>query len=306
MKNIVFFNGHFLPYEKASIPLSTHALHYGTGCFEGIRGYWSKEKKRLYVFRMKDHYKRLEKSCQTLLMKMPWEVDKLCSLTIELLRRNRYHQDVYIRPIVYKSSPLITEFNLRKLEDGFAIYTTPLGHYLDVSRGIKVRISSWQRVDQKMIPPQAKPTGIYLNTCLAKTEAEDKNFDEAIFQNPDGSVAEGSAENIFLVKNKELITPSTSENILEGITRNTIIELARKEFGLGVRQRKVLKNELYEAEEVFLTGTGAEVTPVIQVDKKKIGQGRVGPVTQRLQLLYFQIVRGENPKYLRWLTSVDF
>lgn len=304
MKNIVFLNGQYLPYRKAHIPLATHALHYGTGCFEGLRGYWNPKQKKLYVFRLKDHYLRLQNSCRTLLMSLPADVRELTRITLKLLRENNWRQDVYIRPIVYKSSETVTQFNLRQLADGFAIYTTPLGHYLDISAGIKAVTSSWQRVSNRMIPPSAKPTGIYLNTALAKTEALGLGAEEAILLNPDGSVSEGSAENVFLVKAGRLITPAVTENILEGITRKTIIELAWKEMKIKTKERKVMKKEMFSADEIFLTGTGAEVTPVTEIDGVKIGRGQLGPVAENLQSLYFAIVRGENKKYAGWLTKV--
>ena len=304
MNNIVFLNGKFVPYKKAVVPISTHALHYGTGCFEGIRGYWNPKAKKLYVFRMADHYRRLARSCRTLCMRLPAPVPELCLTTVELLRRCSYKQGVYIRPLVYKSDPTVTRFNLDKLADGFAILTEPLGHYLNVSAGIGAITSSWLRVSARMIPPFAKPTGIYLNTALAKTEAEAKGASEAILTNPDGSVSEGSAENIFLVKANRLFTPSLDQNILEGITRNTIIELAQKELRIPTLQRKIMASELAAADEVFLTGTGAEVTPVTKINGVKIGPGRVGPITHKLQDLYFCIVHGQNPKYAHWLTVI--
>lgn len=304
MKNIVYFNGQFMPYEKATIPLATHAFHYGTGCFEGIRGYWNEKEKKLHVFRLKDHYRRLARSCKTLSMKLPLAVDDLCQITIELLKRNRYQEGVYIRPIVYKSTEIMTAFSLRKLDDGLAIYATPLGHHFNVSAGIKVITSSWLRADARMIPPQAKPTGLYLNTCLAKTEADDRGADEAILLNSDGSVSEGSAENIFIVKKGAIATPASSENILVGVTRDTIIKLASKELGIEVEERKIRKNELFKAEEIFLTGTGAEVISVVEVDGEKVGQGRIGNITAKLQKLYFEIVHGENKEYQTWLTPV--
>lgn len=304
MTNIVFLNGKFVPYAKAVIPISTHALHYGTGCFEGIRGYWNSQTEKLYVFRLADHYRRLARSCQTLSMRLPAPVQELCRITVELLKRCRYKTGVYIRPLVYKSDQTVTRFNLDKLSDGFAILTEPLGHYLNISSGISAITSSWLRVSAGMIPPFAKPTGIYLNTALAKTEAEAKGAHEAILTNPDGSVSEGSAENIFLITAHRLHTPSLDQNILEGITRNTIIELAKKELGISTTQRKIMATELTVADEVFFTGTGAEVAPVIKINGQKIGTGRIGPITRRLQDIYFKIVNGQNPKYARWLSKI--
>lgn len=305
MRNIVYLNGQFLPYKKATIPLATHAFHYGTGCFEGIRGYWSKKEGRLFVFRLKDHYRRLERSAKTLYMKLPFPVDKLCEITIELLRKNDYKEGVYIRPILYKSAENILKFDLTHLSDGFAVYTAPLGHYLDVSKGIPVVTSSWKRMDSRAIPAFAKPTGLYINTSLANTEAKEKGAGEAIFQNFDGTICEGSAENIFLVKDGRITTPAVNQNILVGITRDTIITLAKKELGKTVNERRVTPKELSAADEVFLSGTGAEVTPVTGIDNKPIGSGRPGPISSILQKLYFKIVTGNNHKYSHWITKIQ-
>lgn len=291
-----------MPYNQAVLPLATHAFHYGTGCFEGIRGYYNKEQKKIHIFRLQDHYARLARSCRTLSMELPMAINDLCATTTELLKKNHYQQDVYIRPIIYKSDETVIKFDLTKLSDSFAIYTTPLGHFLDVSSGIKAITSSWQRVDRHMIPPSAKPTGLYLNTCLAKTEVARQGADEAILLNNDGSISEGSAENIFIIKDNHLITPATTENILEGITRNTIIEIAKKELKLRTIQRKVMARELIDADGIFLTGTGAEITPIVNIDGHKV---TLGTVTTKLQKLYFDIVNGTNLKYSHWLTSIS-
>lgn len=304
MRNIVYLNGQFLPYKKATIPLATHALHYGTGCFEGIRGYWSKKEDKLFVFRLKDHYRRLERSAKTLYMKLPSPVDKLCEITVELLRKNDYKEGVYIRPILYKSEENILKFDLTHLSDGFAVYTAPLGHYLDVSKGIPVVTSPWKRVDSGAIPAFAKPTGLYINTSLANTEAKEKGAGEAIFRNSNGTICEGSAENIFLVKDGRITTPSVDQNILVGITRDTIITLAKDELGRTVNEQKVTVRELSTADEVFLSGTGAEVTPVVNIDGKTIGSGQPGPISTTLQKIYFEIVTGNNHKYSHWITEI--
>lgn len=304
MKTIVYFNGSYIEYHQASIPLATHALHYGTGCFEGIRGYWNEEQQTLFLFRLRDHYRRLANSCATFHMTLPMHVNELCTMTIELVRRNNVRENVYIRTLVYKAEESIAQFNLDKLADGFAVCLFPLGHYLNVSRGIAAMTSRWLRVDARMIPPCAKPTGIYLNTCLAKTEAETRGADEAIFLNADGTVAEGSAENIFLVKKGTLFTPSSDQNILDGITRRTIIEIARSELSMETVERPIQKKELFEADEVFLTGSGAEVVGVSEIDGRLVKGGAIGSVTGTLQARYFTIVGGNDRRYARWLTSV--
>jgi branched-chain amino acid aminotransferase len=303
-KRFIFFNGKFVPWEKAKVSVATHALNYGTGCFEGIRAYWSESQKKLFVFRLSDHIKRMKRSAKTLFLKLPVSEKEFQKIVVALLRKNKLKEDAYIRPLLFKSEEVIGKFDLKKLEDSFAIFTVPLGRYLNTGSGVKTIISSWRRIDARTVPPFAKPTGIYLNTALAKTEALARGVDEAILLNLDSSVAEGSAENIFLVKNKKLITPSLDQNILAGITRKTIIELAKKELGIATAERKIMKKELFLADEVFLTGTGAEVAPVIEIDGKKISQGKTGKITSRLQFLYFQIVHGENKKYRYWLTGI--
>jgi branched-chain amino acid aminotransferase len=246
----------------------------------------------------------MKRSAKTLFLKLPVTEKEFQKIVVDLLRENRPREDTYIRPLLFKSEEVVGKFDLRKLQDGFTIFTVPLGRYLNTSQGVKTIISSWRRVHAKTVPPFAKPTGIYLNTALAKTEALKKGVDEAILLNLDNSVAEGSAENIFLVKDNKLITPSLDQNILAGITRQTIIELAKRELGVKTIERRINGRELFSADEVFLTGTGAEVAPVIEIDRKKVGDGKAGKITIRLQSLYFQIVHGENRKYSRWLTRV--
>ncbi|OGC51726.1 branched-chain-amino-acid transaminase [candidate division WWE3 bacterium RBG_16_37_10] len=302
MTRFAYFNNEFVPYKEALIPIGTHALQYGTACFEGIRGYWNNEKERLYIFKLKDHYLRMQKSAEILHMKLPLDPDTLCEITLELIKKNGHRENIYIRPILYKSDDIVSRFNLDKLNDSFAIYTVPLGKHLNTDKGISVILSSWKRIRSNIIPPSAKPTGIYLNTCLAKTEAEAKGADEAILLNIDNTLAEGSAENIFLVKNGVLYTPSEDQNILIGITRNTIIELAKNELGISTTEKPIKKDELRKADEVFLTGTGAEVTPVILIGNKKVGNGVVGKITFKLQKIYFNIVYCKNKKYIKWLT----
>jgi len=300
----VYFNGQFVRDNKAVINISTHALHYGTGCFEGLRAYWNKDHQQIYIFRGKEHYRRLKNSCKTLVMKLPYSVKELQKLTVKLLIKNKYRQDVYIRPLVYKATSAVAKLDLTQLKDGFALYAIPLGHYLDTSKGISVGVSSWCRGEANAIPPTAKPTGLYLNTCLAKTEAIQNGFDEAIFLNQDGSVSEGSAMNLFLVQNGKLITPDVSSNILIGVTRQTIIEIAQKELGLEIKERRVSRAELYTSDEAFFTGTAAEVTPVVKIDRRLVGNGKIGSITKKLQKLYFEIVQGENKKYHHWLTPI--
>ena len=303
MSDYAFFNKQFMPLSEAKVGIMTHALHYGTACFEGIRGNWNSQEKQIYIFRNKDHYHRLKKNCNILKINLPYSVEELCQITAELVGKNNYQEDVYIRPVAYKSSQAVG-VRLHNLEDDFFIFTIPFGPYLDIDKGARCCVSSWRRVDDNMIPARAKITGIYVNSALAKTEAWENGFDEAIMLTQDGHVSEGSGENIFLILEGKLLTPPSSENILMGITRDTIIKLAKNELGIDTIERKIDRSELYIADECFMTGTAAHVTPVIEVDHRSIGNGGVGEITGSLQKLYFNIIQGKNPKYLDWCTPV--
>jgi branched-chain amino acid aminotransferase len=299
----VFFNGEFARYRDAKLGVMTHALHYGTGCFEGIRAYWSAEAGKLYTFRAPEHFDRLRNSAKILHMRLPYGTGELCEITSELLRRNGYREDVYIRPLCYKSSEEVG-VRLHNLQDGFLIYTTPFGAYVDIDKGIRCMVSTWRRIDDNVAPARAKCTGIYVNSALAKTEAVESGFDEAIMLTHEGHVSEGSAENLFIVRGGTFVTPPASENILEGITRATIAQLVTEELGMDVQERSIDRSELYVADEIFLCGTGAQVSPVIEVDRRMVGDGEPGPLTSRLQSIYFDICKGRNPKYREWLTEV--
>jgi branched-chain amino acid aminotransferase len=299
----VWFDGDFARYRDAKLGVMTHALHYGTGCFEGIRAYWSEEAQRLYTFKAAEHYDRLRNSAKILHMRLPLSTQQMCEVTSELLRRNGYRQDVYIRPLCYKASEEIG-VRLHNLEDGFLIYTSPFGAYVDIDKGIRCMVSTWRRIDDNAAPARAKCSGIYVNSALAKTEAVESGFDEAIMLTQEGHVSEGSAENLFIARGGTFITPPASDNILEGITRSTLVQLITEELGLEVQERSIDRSELYVADEMFLCGTGAQVSPVIEVDRRVIGDGEPGPLTSRLQTIYFDICKGRNPKYRDWLTEV--
>jgi branched-chain amino acid aminotransferase len=245
----------------------------------------------------------MQNSVKILKLKIPMSLDELCETSIELIRRNNFRQDIYIRPFAFKSSEEIG-VRLHNLKDSFAIYVTPFGNYVEVDGGIRCMVSSWRRIDDNVAPARAKITGTYVNSALAKTEAMENGFDEAIMLTHDGHVCEGSAENIFLIRDGEVLTPPTSDNILEGLTRLAMIELMRKELDMEVVERSIDRSELYIADEIFLCGTGAQISPVIDVDRRPIGDGQVGPVVSQLQKLYFEIVRGHSAKYRNWLTPV--
>ena len=299
----VYLDGEVKRYEDARLGLMTHALHYGTGVFEGIRGYWSPEHEQLFILKLREHYARMQRSVKVLKLKIPITLDELCQVSIELVRKNNFRQDIYIRPFAFKSSEEIG-VRLHNLKNSFAIYVTPYGNYVDIERGIRCMVSSWRRIDDNAAPPRAKITGIYVNSALAKTEAMENGYDEAIMLTHDGHVCEGSAENIFVIRDGKVVTPPTSDNILEGLTRLGMIELFRKELDMEVAEQSIDRSELYLADEIFLCGTGAQISPVIEIDHRLIGEGTVGPVVGRIQKLYFDIVRGRNTKYRHWLTPV--
>jgi len=303
MESYAFFNKKFMPLSEAKIGVMTHAFNYGTACFEGIRGNWNGEEELIYLFRTQDHYQRLLNSCRVLKIDIGYSMEELCQLTVQLVERNGYREDIYVRPIAYKSSHVVG-VKLHDLEADFLLFITPFGPYLDVTKGIKCAVSSWRRIDDNMIPARAKITGLYVNSALAKTEAVENGFDEAILLTHDGHVSEGSGENIFLVMDRKLITPPSSDNILMGITRDTVIKLASRELGIETIERQIDRSELYIADECFLTGTAAHVTPVLEIDRRKVGNGKVGKITKELQDLYFDVVRGKNKKYSDWCTPV--
>lgn len=299
-----FFKSEIVPFEKATISIMTHAFNYGTGCFEGIRGYWNGDQRQMYILKLKEHYKRLIKSANALHINIGLSVKEMCDITVELVKRNDYRQDVYIRPLAYKSEEKIG-LGLIGVADDFAIFLAPFGNYLDVSSGIKVCISKYRRISEYSMPPGVKLTGTYFNSSLAKAEALTRGFVEAITLSHKGNVAEGSGENIFMVKKGKLITPQLSDDILPGITRSAVMELAGKELGIKTIEKSFKPKELYSADELFFCGTGAQVSPIVQVEKKKIGTGKVGPITRQLQECYFRAVKGDDPRYKSWLTAVN-
>ena len=298
-----FFKGAVVPMDEAKVSVTTHALHYGTAVFEGIRGNWNEEQGKVFISRMREHYERLIRGCKILLLDIPYTAEQLCDITIDLVARNGHTSDIYIRPLAYKSAEVVANLKLQELASDFTLVTVPFGSYLGTDV-LKCCTSSWRRVDDNMIPTQIKSAGIYVNSMLAKTEATLAGFDEAIILNQDGHVSEGSGENVFMVAGGKLHTPSLEDNALPGITRETIIQLAQAELGLEVVERSIDRSELYLSDEVFLSGTAAHLTPVVELDRRNIGNGEPGPVATQLQKLYFDIVVGRNPKYLHWCTSV--
>ncbi len=299
MPPYAFFRKQFMPLAEARVGVLTQALHYGTGCFDGIRGNWDSEREGFCLFRLQDHYKRMLDACRILKIALPYSVDDLCRLTTELLARSGYREHVYIRPLAYKSAENLA-IRLHDLEDDFLIVVTTFPTYLDTENGVRCCVSSWHRVDDNMIPPRGKICGLYVNSALAKTEAMENGFDEAILLTQSGHVSEGTGQNIFLVLGGELITPPSSDNILMGITRDTVMRIARNELGVDTVERQVDRSELYLADEVFLTGTASDVAPILEIDRRPVGTGKIGKMTAELQKVFLEVVMGRNPEYCDW------
>jgi branched-chain amino acid aminotransferase len=298
-----FFRGEFVPLRDANVNVMTHGFNYGTAVFEGIRAYWNADEEQLFALELIPHYQRIRASAGLLLMEVRQSAEELAEITVELLRRDGLREDVYIRPIVYKSSETIG-VRLHNLDADVTIFGIPFGQYIDTEGGIRAMVSSWRRTDDNAIPARGKITGAYVNGALAKSEAQLNGFDEAIVLTADGHVSEGSAENLFLIKDEVLVTPSVTDNILEGITRRRLMDMARDRLELPVVERSIDRTELYTADEVFLCGTGAQISPVIEIDRRTVGTGRPGPITRELSRTYFDAVRGKLPEFRDWLTPV--
>jgi branched-chain amino acid aminotransferase len=302
-QGLAYFGGAIVPMNEATVSVSTHGLNYGTGCFEGIRAYWNAEQEQLYVLKLREHFERFANSQRMLKIELPETVDDLCQITLELLRRQNFRQDVYIRPLAYKSSRTI-KLALGSLENAVTVFAFPMGNYVDISNGLHVSISSWRRVSGNAIPVRAKTVGAYINSALAIDEATSAGYDETIFLTESGNVSEGSSCNLFLVRRGQFSTPRTSDDILEGITRNAVIDMARRELGTQTTERAVDRTELYDADEIFLTGTGVQISPVTRIEGRAIGNGQPGPITMELQRRYLAAARGEDPNYATWCSPV--
>lgn len=299
----VFYDGEIVQYHDVRIGPMTHALHYGTGCFEGIRAYWNPDQEQLFLLQAAAHYDRLHRSARILRMDLPYSTDELVELTLELLRRNNARTDTYVRPLLFKSAEEIG-VRLHGLAESLLICTTPLGEYIALEGGIRCMTSSWRRISDSAIPARAKITGAYVNSALAKTEAVENGYDEAIMLTEAGHVSEGSAENLFIVTDGTVTTPPVSDDILEGVTRKLIMSLVRDELGLPVVERSIDRTEVYTCDELLLCGTGAQVSAVVEVDHRPVGTGQVGPLTRTLQRVYLAAVRGNIPAYAGWSIPV--
>jgi len=299
----VFFEGEFTRYNDARLGLMTHALHYGTAVFEGIRAYWNPKQEQLFLLEPAAHFERMKRSAKVMRMTLPYSTEELCGYTVELLRRNEFKSDVYIRPLLYMSSEEIG-VRLHNLNYSFFIYAIPFGNYVEIEKGIRCMVSTWRRVPDQSLPARAKITGAYAQSALAKSEAVEAGYDEAIVLTTEGSVSEGSAENLFMLKDGAFVTPPVTDDILEGVTRTLLMKMIREELGLPVIERTIDRTELYTCDELLLCGTGAQISPVIEVDRRTVGDGRVGEFTQELQNIYFGAVRGESEKHKDWTVPV--
>ena len=299
MPSYAYFQNQIIPLEDANLNVMTNFMHYGTGVFEGIRGNWNDDHKQIYLFRLKEHYQRMLNGCHLLNMELPHTLDDLCRITVEVVAKCGFEEDVYVRPLAYKSSESLG-VRLHNLDSDFLLFAFPWGPYLDTDRA-RCCVSSWRFPNEV---PRAKFTGLYVTNAAAKTEAVANGFDEAIMLTPDGYVAEGSGENIFLLIDGKMVTPPGSDGILVGITRDAAITLAREELGIETVERHIGRVELYTADECFLTGTAAHITPVAEIDHRKIADGEIGKVTGQLQKLYQDAILGNSPKYADWCTPV--
>lgn len=299
---VTYLDGRFVDDGDATVSVRARGLNYGLGCFGGIRGYLADDGHQVYVFRLDDHVRRLNASAKLILLRLTVSEQEAREAILETIRRNQVHHPVYVRPMVFSNSVQLAPV-LREEDSCFTIYTMPLKRYID-KESISVCVSSWRRTSDNAIPARAKPTGIYLNSALARREAFDNGFDEALFLTERGYVSEGSAEHIFIVRDGVLYSPPSTEDNLDGITRRTLITLATEDLGLKFVERQISRSELYVSDEILLCGTGAEVTPVNSVDRRKIGEGGIGPITQRLKAHFSDVVHGRVPHRMNWLTPV--
>jgi branched-chain amino acid aminotransferase len=303
LPNFAFFKGRVVPYGEAKVGVLTHTFNYGTGVFGGLRGYWNEDEKQLFIFRPQDHYRRFLDSAHLLLMDVPYTADDLFISTTDLLQAENYKTDCYIRPICYFSDEIIG-VRLHNLTAEVTIIAIPFGSYVENEEGIHVTVSSWRRLDDNMIPARGKISGAYVNSAFIKTDAQRAGFDEAIVLTQDGHVSEGSAENLFIIRNGIAYTPPITDNILEGISRRTVMMLLRDDLGIEVVERSIDRTEIYLAEEVFFCGTGVQIAAITKVDHRPIGTGQMGRNTRELRRLYFDVVRGRVEKYREFCKPV--
>ena len=298
-----FFEGKIVPLADAKINIATHGFLYGTAVFGGMRAYWNEEKKRLFVFRPYDHFRRLLNSGRMMAMSIPYDEESLIQLTLDVLRMDDWKEDIYLRPTIYKADMGIG-VKLHDLRDEFCMFVMKFEKYLKNDTNAHVTFSSWRRIDDNAIPARGKVAGAYANSALIKTDANRAGFDEALVLDHNGHVSEGSAMNIFMIRDGVLVTPPVTDNILEGITRRSIIELARNELGIQVVERSIDRTEVFISEEMFMTGTAAQMVAVTKIDHRLVGRGEMGPITTKLRTLFDDVVRAKVPKYQNWNVEI--
>jgi branched-chain amino acid aminotransferase len=301
-EEIAFLRNQFMPLKDANVNIMTNGFLFGTGVYESLRGYYNEEKNQVYIFRLEDHYKRMKNNCKILNINNFYTVDQLTELTIELINKNQFYHDCYIRSVGYKSG---LQFGLKLLDmNDLAMFAVLQKSYHEKENSITACISSWRRIENNAIPPMGKINGAYVNSALAFTQAVSDGYDDAIFLNENGNVSEGTGMNLFIIRGNHLITPPSSDNILEGITRDTLLEILPNDLNFEVLQRSINRSELYFADEIFFCGTGVEITSVRSVDNRIIGDGENYPITNKIKNYYFDLVRGRIKKRENWLTKV--
>jgi branched-chain amino acid aminotransferase len=303
LPSYAYFEGKIVPYSEAKVGVMTHAFNYGTAAFGGIRGYWNDTEEQLFIFRPEDHFKRLLHSGRLLCMELDYTPEQLIHITQELVRAEGYQRDIYIRPLIYKADEIIG-VKLHDLEDRLTIFAVPFDRYVSNDTNAHVTVSSWRRVDDNMIPARGKISGAYVNSALIKTDAVRAGFDEALVLTQEGHISEGSAMNIFMLRDGILVTPPSTDNILEGITRRTVLELAAHELGLPILERPIDRTEVFICDELFMTGTAAQITAITRVDYRLVGNGEMGPVASQLREIFARVVRGNHPTYRHWNTPI--
>ena len=302
LPSVAYFSGKIVPYSEAKVGVLTHAFNYGTAVFGGLRAYWNSEREQLYLFRPFDHYRRFLNSAKLMLMEFDHSPESLTQITLKLLLAEGYRCNVYVRPLAYKSNEVIG-VRLHNLEHDLSIVSIPFERYIANDTSAHATISSWRRIDDNMVPAR-QISGAYANSAFIKTDAIRAGFDEALVLTQEGHISEGSAMNVFMVRDGRVVTPPITENILEGITRRTAIELLQNELGFEITERPIDRTEVYLCDELFMTGTAAQITAVTMVDHRPVGTGMMGPITARLREAFSDTVYGRLPAYKKWLVPV--
>jgi len=300
LSKYVWFNGKFVTLDKANVPITTHAIHYGTSVFEGIRAYWSG--KNLFVFRLDEHIKRFRGSGQFYNISLNFSDEDISDAVIGICKKNTIKKSCYIRPFYFIGDYGINLHVTEKAPTNVAIFVFPFGNLFN-KEGITAGVVSWRKFSDMSTPPQAKMGGNYLNSIIATQEAKRSGFDEAVLLDHNGNVSEAPGENIFIVRDGQLITPPLSSSALNGITRDAVIKIAR-DLDIDVTETEIARSELTISDEIFLTGTAAEITPIIAMNGKKIGDGKPGEITKKMMSEYTDIVMNKNQDYSHWLTAV--